>query len=506
MTRFPPGRLGAAVGLIACVVASSAACKDGQQPSSACGGKAEASSPWSDPVTVVDRYDGSTFSELGDLEVDGDTIWFCSGVIGLNAWSFATPSNLTFLDRVAPSDGSQRFPRCQHLAVDPQGQRVYATNKANAISPQSFIVVVDASAPRELTEIGSLVTADQVEGIAIHGDLLLVAAHAQGLVVHRRGAGAELTEVARLGGLGNVWQVRAQADLAYLVDGDGGFVTVDIADPGAPVLVHRLELPGAPKDLTLDGSRAFVALGGAGVGLVSLADPRAPSLVEVADTPGSALAVALGAGGLFVADWTDLRVFDVSGSGLRRVGHEPLPTGNGRESRTLGVAAAGELIFSGNWRELVNYRYHPDRTAPDLDVAPRFVQLPAADAGERTSTVLRFANVGNQPLTLGAVETSDGSLSLDDWPEGAVLAPGEEGRAILARTGSDASAWTGWINLVSDDADEGRRCVPVEANQPGVGVGQAAPDASYLTRDGQSLQLSTLLETGPVLLAYFATF
>ena len=502
-------RIGLLSLLLGLGIASSAACKDGQQPSSACGDKAEAPSPFADPVTVVDRYGGSSFSELGDLEVDGDTIWFCSGVIGLNAWDFSVPSNLVFLDRIDPSDGSQRFPRCQHLAVDAPGRRVYATNKASSISPQSFIVVVDASAPRALTEIGSLVLPEQVEGIAVHGDLLLAATHGAGLVVYRRGAGAELTELGRLAGLGNVWQVRASGSLAYLVDSGGALVTVDLSDPAAPTLVHRLDLPGAPKDLELDGDRAFVALGSAGVALVSLADPRAPAVVEIEDTPGSALAVAYGAGsgGLYVADWTDLRVFDATSRGaITAVGHEPLPTGNGGESRTLGVAAADDLIFSGNWRELVNYRYHPDRRAPDLDVSPRFAALPAGAPGDTVSARLTVTNVGQEPLALNAVETSDDSLRVDDWPAGTALAPGDAVRATLRRDTPDTDAFKGWVNLVSDDPDEGRRCVPVEANQPGVAIGQAAPESSWIDRDGQSLQLATLREGGPVLLAYFATF
>jgi hypothetical protein len=508
MTVPPRPKLALLCLVMGLCVASTAACKDGQQPSSACGALSEPTSPWLDPVTLVDRYDGASFSELGDLEVDGQTIWFCSSVIGLNAWDFTTPSNLMLLDRLTPSAGSQQFPRCQHLAVDAAGARVYVTNRESTIARQSFIAVVDSSKPRELEEIGTLLTDDQVEGIAVHGDLLLVAAHGQGLVIYRRGLGADLTELARLSGLGNVWQVRGLGTLAYLADSAGGLVTVDIADPAAPALLHRLELPGAPKDLELDGDRAFVAAGSAGVALVSLADPRAPAVVEIEDTPGSALAVAYGgsSGGLYVADWTDLRIFDASRRDeLRLVGHEPLPVGNGRESRTLGVAAAGDLIFSGNWRELVDYRYHPQRTAPDLDVSPRIGQLPTVSLGETASLVLRFANRGNEPLSLRAAEPGDDSLSLSDWPEGAVLAPGEEGRAVLSRTGT-GEEFTSWINLVSDDPDEGRRCVPVEADRPGIGLGETAIEASYLDRDGVSVQLSALRSEGPVLLAYFATF
>ncbi|MCP4871791.1 MAG: hypothetical protein GY898_24050 [Proteobacteria bacterium] len=129
----------AAVALIGC----------SKEPGSTCGTDPQMASraaAWTDPAVVLDRYDGPSFSELGDLEVDGDRVWYCSGVRGLNVWDASDPADLQFLDAIALSDGSQQYPRCQHLAIAADG-RVYASNRGDAISPTSFVAVVDGSDP-----------------------------------------------------------------------------------------------------------------------------------------------------------------------------------------------------------------------------------------------------------------------------------------------------------------------------------------------------------------------
>ncbi|MDP7115110.1 MAG: hypothetical protein QGH45_24260 [Myxococcota bacterium] len=118
---------------------------------------------------------------------------------------------------------------------------------------------------------------------------------------------------------------------------------LDIADPSGPAEVGRLDLPGSPRDVALDGDRAFVALGSDGLALVSLDDPEAPALIEVEDTPGSALAVDWGgtANGIYVGDWNDIRVFDLTDrDDARLIGREPLNLGSGSDSRTLVYAAS----------------------------------------------------------------------------------------------------------------------------------------------------------------------
>jgi len=451
-----------------------------------------------DPVLVLDTWSGSSFSELGDLEVDGNTIWFCTGVEGVHAWDISQPDKLRKLDDLVPLAGDLRYPRCQHLAV--QGKRVYVSHRGDSISEEAFLLVIDASDPRHLEEHGTLQPDYSPEGLAVHGDLLLVAGHDAGLVIYDRGKGAELTELSRTP-TANAWQVRAEGDIAWVADAETGLVAVDITDPSHPIVRGSVDVDGgAFKDLELRDQRAYVAAASAGLAVIDTSDPDAPSMLHVADTPGSALGVALGPKTAFVSDWNDVRLFDISGDAKpRALGHEPLPLQGSLGTRTLGIAADGNVFFSGNWTELVSYEYFPGRSAPDIDVRPARLDL---TSGRELLTVL---NVGQGPLTVQKAKPHTNRLSVDGLASKKTVASGAELR-LTVTLDDPRDPFESWLNLISDDPDEPRRCVSVQASQPGLGVGDRVPrDTSWIGLDGDPLTLSDH-EGKAVLLAYFATF
>lgn len=484
-----------------------AACSS--EPASQCesdAGEADRAARYDDPVEILDRYDGPSFSELGDLEVDGDLVWFCTAVQGLQVWDASDPASLAFVASLSPSGGSQSYPRCQHLALADDG-RVYVTNRASAIAPQSFIAVAEGSDPAALAELGTFETEDNVEGIDLAGDLLFAAAHEGGLIVYERGPASVLTEIGRLrAGLENPWTVRVRGDDAFVADGNGGLVVVDVSDPAAPTLRGRLDLPGAVKDLELDGDRLYAAAGAAGLALVDVSDPASPRLVELEDTPGSALAVAAGPDAVYLSDWNDVRVFDRRDpDDLVPRGHQPVYQSDGLASRTLGIAAAGDVFFSGNWTELVSYRFHPDADAPDLVAAPLRILLPDPSDGEaRAPAVLR--NDGSEPLVVEAVDASPSSLSFENLESAFTLQPGDEVHASVLNRSDSTESLFGWLALLSDDPDEPRKCVPVEGNGSGRTIGDRLDDEVRLIGiTGDDIRPADL-RGGPVLLAYFATW
>ena len=90
------------------------------------------------------------------------------------------------------------------------------------------------------------------------------------------------------------------------------------------------------------------------IAIVNVADPATPKVIATADTPGPALRVAYSAGHLFVAAWTDARVYDVTNPanpvflGAVRLttdvaypddAHPPVT------ARTKGIAAEGNDVF-----------------------------------------------------------------------------------------------------------------------------------------------------------------
>ena len=68
--------------------------------------------------------------------------------------------------------------------------------------------------------------------------------------------------------------------LAYVADGLGGLVTVDVSNPAAPTrLGARTGLPGYVRDVAIAGDYAYLALQDGGVAVLDVSDPRFPSPV-----------------------------------------------------------------------------------------------------------------------------------------------------------------------------------------------------------------------------------
>jgi len=76
-------------------------------------------------------------------------------------------------------------------------------------------------------------------------------------------------------------------NIAYLANGNGGIVTVDVTNPTQPVELSRLSLTGTAYDVRAVGNRAFVATYTSGIQLVDVSNPRAMQLIETYGTTRS---------------------------------------------------------------------------------------------------------------------------------------------------------------------------------------------------------------------------
>jgi hypothetical protein len=85
------------------------------------------------------------------------------------------------------------------------------------------------------------------EGMFLHSDLLLVAAHRAWLIVYEPDGG-DLTELGRVPTT-NPWSVAARGDHAWVADGAGGLTTIDLSNPAVPRVIASLELGGSAKDI-----------------------------------------------------------------------------------------------------------------------------------------------------------------------------------------------------------------------------------------------------------------
>ncbi|MFT4624081.1 MAG: hypothetical protein ACI8PZ_002740 [Myxococcota bacterium] len=137
-----------------------------------------------------------------------------------------------------------------------------------------------------------------------------------------------------------------------------------------------------------------------------------------------------------------------------------------------------------------------DPGAPDLEVAPRSVELgPTCTGGEQAITL---SNVGTATLTLADVAAT-GAWSVDAAPP--TLAPGES-TVVTVRTEAGGS---GSLRVNSDDPTEPEVLVPLETLPdqpptitllrpvPGEVLGQAAPVALYARVSDEETPVETLL-------------
>jgi hypothetical protein len=174
-------------------------------------------------------------------------------------------------------------------------------------------------------------------------------------------------------------------------------------------------------------------------------------------------------------------------------------------SRTLGVAAAGDVMFAGNWHIIHSFRVFPDRRAPSL-VLPEDINLvdfgPVAPEARATVPVV-IGNQGTAPLRLIHASTNNPAFTVE--PREASIAPGATATLTLSYRASITGKATAFLDLETDDPMNRRRRGYLVANQPGLGVGKPLPETTVALVDGGRWS-STETKGQVMLMAYFATF
>jgi hypothetical protein len=414
--------------------------------------------------------------------------------------------------------GDTRRPGCIHLAWD--GDVVYTVHRGNIDNPaflSGWELRPDPADPAKLAPVQLPVLQEpgvSYEGIDTANGYIYVALRQNGLGVYERDGNGGFRRVGTASGLGNAWGVRVRGATAFVSDGLAGLALVDVADPRNPSVVGRVETGGQARGLALDGDTVYVAAGSGGLVGVDVSDLRAPRVVSRTAMPGSAIRVDVAGGHAFVAAWNDARVYDVSRSGAPRLvgavrltrdidfaeaGRAPVT------SRTLGVAAAGEVMFVGNWHVIYSYRMHADRAAPNI-LLPEdlsLVDFGPVDPGASVTIPLKVTNQGTAPLTLSDVSTDNPAFSVE--PRAARLDPGGAIDLSLTYTAAGSGTTGSLLRIRSNDPASPERTGYLAANRGGLGVGQPLPETTVTLVDGG--RWSSSEARGQVtLLAYFATF
>jgi hypothetical protein len=226
------------------------------------------------------------------------------GVIDIS--NTAAPRRLGGLDngfRQNPSDlVVADDERTVYIAENAESGDVISDNDSGALE------IIDVSDPTQPHSVAFFATPREALGVAVHGNYAYVAAGDAGLRVidvTRPDAPREAAVLTLPGDARDVVVDGTTAYVAYshgfeyentsdsyFVDDFNGVVTVDIADPTAPRIVHDLRLPGEPRQLALDratsvGPVLWVAAEDAGLVGVRLSpaggiEPEVPAIQPVA--------------------------------------------------------------------------------------------------------------------------------------------------------------------------------------------------------------------------------
>ena len=414
--------------------------------------------------------------------------------------------------------GDARTPGCIHLAWD--GDEVYTVHRGNVDNPaflSGWELRPDPADPAKLAPAQLPVLQEagvSYEGIDTANGYIYVAQREKGLAVYKRDARRGFVKVGALTDLSNSWGVRVRGTSAFVSDGLAGLAVVDVKDPKQPVLVGRVMTGGQARGLALNGDVAYVASGSAGLVVVDISNLAAPRVIAKASTPGTAVRVDYSDGRVYVAAWNDARVYDVSTPaqprfvGAARMTQKLGTDDDGRPpvtSRTLGIAAQGDVMFVGNWHVIYSYRVHPDRSAPSL-VLPEDINLVdfgPVEAGQRASVTLDVTNQGTAPLNVFNIATDNPQFTVE--PRQAQIPAGGKASLAVTYTATATAKTTAFLQVESDDPDNAKRVGYLVGNQPGLGVGKPLPETTVALVDGG--QWSSSEAKGQVtLLAYFATF
>ena len=233
-----------------------------------------------------------------NLTVSGSTAYLACGADGLLTVDVSNPSAPALLGSYVPADGAVVM------------EVVLSGNLAYLASSLGGLRIVDVSDPSTPTPVGSLQGSMFATGIALSGNMLLLAefggVHA--VDVSNPSAPAPLWSWA----FGDVARdVAVAGSVAYVSAGD--LHILDLADPLHPVEMPAYDLPVEPSSLVASGTQLHVADSTHGLVLLGISDPFSPVLQGSLTTSGEVLAAGpAGSLACLTNDAGELMVLDVS--------------------------------------------------------------------------------------------------------------------------------------------------------------------------------------------------
>jgi len=225
----------------------------------------------------------------------------------------------------------------------------------------------------------------------------------------------------------------------YVGTRNATLLTVDLADPEAPLLLSEVTLAGRPRLLRAQGNYLAVALGVTGLQLFDRSLPESPLDLGVIPLSGSVQDVSLDGPVLAVATWHEALLIDPETTSVIASQRYASP-----HSRTRAVALRDNTLYIADRAGVTQYAFRPGFVTSDLNIAPSSIHFGQHGASRQ----ITLRNRGALNLVLYGVDLPDPAFTTTLTPM--VI---DAGATLVFALNHTGTASGGTLALTSNDPD-----------------------------------------------------
>jgi hypothetical protein len=259
------------------------------------------------------------------------------------------------------------------------------------------------------------------------------------------------------------------------------------------------------------GDLAYVASVNVGVGTYDLNSKAAKPRIASWPTHGSSLALDISETGyLYVANWEDLVVLDISDPyAIDFLASEVPATADSGSPHVVDVSTVGDVAYVAEWTGIWSYIFVEGRSAPDIRVSKPSLNFGYVKATFKGKGLL-IDNLGDEDLVISSLVSNNPEFEID--PLELIVEPYDTGFVEVKFTVvNPEESSKGTLTLETNDPDEKTVVIPLYANIfDGVQLGgpfKQDPDLVYTEmKTGNQVTVKQKLHGSVVLLAYYATW
>jgi hypothetical protein len=428
-----------------------------------------------------------------DIELANDRAYVV-GTGGLWIVDIKNPSSPSLLGTFVTSGGEGRGgPQIYGAALN--GNVVYCFERTNGVE------IIDVTNPARPTSAGARYLRDNsysYEHGVISGNLLYLAAHDHGVEIIDISNPRAFVHRAVVQ-TGNAFDLAVRNNYLFVADGAAGLSVVEVSNPLAPKLLLTIPTSNLAQDVVLDGQYAFVAAGSSGMDVFDISNPAAPRFVTNYHVDGFTNHLNISSGRAFLANWETVEIVDISNPA------QPDLVGTQHAfQRAMAIATAGDYFYAGDWSALRIYRFD-NIPAPDVNADPLEMNFGTIAVGGTQVQNLTIENLGKAPLMVSSISATGAGFSVAS--AAFTLNRFERRDVPVTYRPTSTNRVSGFINIVSNDPDEGQKIVPLTGGNNTLGVGDTPPDFTLADLKGANYRLLDFIgQRKIIVLAFYASW